>query len=185
MSKIRASRRASSFTESVIREMTRLAIAHGAINLSQGFPDFPAPDAIKEAACAGDRRRHQPVPVTWGAEPFRDAIADAVPNALRHAVGRPEREVTVCCGSTEAMIATMLGVLDPGDEVVVFEPFYENYGPDAILAGAVPRTVTLSPPDWTFDAASSRPRSTSARAASSSTRRTTRPARCSRATSSR
>src|SRR5215510_10062812 len=131
MSKIRPSRRASSFTESVIREMTRLSNEHGAINLSQGFPDFPAPEEIKEAA--------------------RAAIANEYRTRYGMSWVDPQTHVTVTCGSTEAMIAAMLGVLDPGDEVVVFEPFYENYGPDTIISGAVPRTVTLHPPDWTFD----------------------------------
>ena len=151
MSKIRASRKASSFTESVIREMTRLSVAHGAINLSQGFPDFPAPEEIKEAARQAIADDINQYPITWGAEPFRAAIADTYRTRYGMSWVEAERDVTVTCGSTEAMIAAMLGVLDPGDEVVVFEPFYENYGPDTILAGAVPRTVTLSPPDWTFD----------------------------------
>jgi len=153
MSKIRPSHKASSFTESVIREMTRLALAHGAINLSQGYPDFPAPTELKEAARRAIEDDINQYPITWGAESFREAIAAT----YRDRYGMPwvdaERNVTVTCGSTEAMIASMLGVLDPGDEVVVFEPFYENYGPDTILAGAVPRTVTLHTPDWTFDEA--------------------------------
>jgi aminotransferase len=151
MSKIRPSRKASSFTESVIREMTRLAIAHDAINLSQGFPDFPAPDELKEAARAAIAADINQYPITWGAERFREAIAESYRTRYGMSWVDAERSVTVTCGSTEAMIASMLAVLDPGDEVVVFEPFYENYGPDTILSGAVPRTVTLSPPDWTFD----------------------------------
>jgi aminotransferase len=151
MSKIRPSRKASSFTESVIREMTRLAITHDAINLSQGFPDFPAPDELKEAARAAIAADINQYPITWGAERFREAIAESYRTRYGMSWVDAERSVTVTCGSTEAMIASMLAVLDPGDEVVVFEPFYENYGPDTILSGAVPRTVTLSPPDWTFD----------------------------------
>jgi aminotransferase len=151
MSKIRASRKASSFTESVIREMTRLSVAHGAINLSQGFPDFPAPEEVKEAARAAITGDINQYAITWGAEPFRAALAETYRSRYGMSWVDAERNVTVTCGSTEAMVASMLGVLDPGDEVVVFEPFYENYGPDTILAGAVPRTVTLSPPDWTFD----------------------------------
>ena len=153
MGKIRPSTRASSFTESVIREMTRLSIAHGAINLSQGFPDFPAPTELKEAARAAIAADINQYPITWGAEAFREALA--ADYRERYGMGwvDAERNVTVTCGSTEAMIASMLGVLDPGDEVVVFEPFYENYGPDTILAGAVPRTVALHPPYWTFDEA--------------------------------
>jgi aminotransferase len=150
-SKLRRSAKASSFTESVIREMTRLSDLHGAINLGQGFPDFPAPDAVKEAARQAIAEDFNQYPVTWGVPAFREAIAAKYRRDYGMAVD-PDREVCVTCGSTEAMIAAMLGVLDPGDEVVVFEPFYENYGPDAILSDARPRTVTLHPPDWTFDA---------------------------------
>jgi aspartate/methionine/tyrosine aminotransferase len=146
----RRSLKAASFTESVIREMTRLSDLHGAINLGQGFPDFPAPDEVKEAARQAIADDHNQYPVTWGVPAFREAIAASYENVYGMRVD-PEREICVTCGSTEAMIAAMLGLLDPGDEVVVFEPFYENYGPDAILSGAVPRTVTLRPPDWTFD----------------------------------
>ena len=146
----RRSLKAASFTESVIREMTRLSDLHGAINLGQGFPDFAAPDEVKEAARQAIADDHNQYPVTWGVPAFREAIAASYENVYGMRVD-PEREICVTCGSTEAMIAAMLGLLDPGDEVVVFEPFYENYGPDAILSGAVPRTVTLRPPDWTFD----------------------------------
>ena len=148
---IRPSKRASSFTESVIREMTRLSVAHGAINLSQGFPDFAAPEELKEAARQAIADDINQYPITWGAEPFRAAIANEYRTRYGMSWVDAQKNITVTCGSTEAMIAAMLGILDPGDEVVVFEPFYENYGPDTILAGAVPRTVTLSPPDWTFD----------------------------------
>jgi aminotransferase len=151
----RTSQKAARFTESVIREMTRLAQAHGAVNLSQGFPDFPAPAHLKQAAAdaiAGDINQYT---VTWGAKELRDAIA-ADWAARVGAPIDPDRQVTVCCGSTEAMIATLLAIVDPGDEVIVFEPFYENYGPDAILSGATPRFVRLQPPlsaggSWTFD----------------------------------
>jgi aspartate/methionine/tyrosine aminotransferase len=142
--------KAASFTESVIREMTRLANLHGAVNLGQGFPDFAAPDAVKEAAARAIAEDHNQYPITWGVPAFREAIAALYGRRYGMRVD-PEREICVTCGSTEAMIAAMLGLLDPGDEVVVFEPFYENYGPDAILSGAVPRTVTLRPPEWTFD----------------------------------
>jgi len=142
--------KAASFTESVIRDMTRLADLHGAINLGQGFPDFPAPEEVKEAARRAIAEDHNQYPITWGVPAFREAIAAKYERTYGMRVD-PEREVCVTCGSTEAMMATMLGLLDPGDEVVVFEPFYENYGPDAILSGAVPRLVRLSPPDWTFD----------------------------------
>jgi aminotransferase len=148
---IRPSKRASSFTESVIREMTRLSVAHGAINLSQGFPDFAAPEELKEAARQAIADDINQYPITWGAEPFRAAIANEYRRRYGMSWVDAQKNITVTCGSTEAMIAAMLGILDPGDEVVVFEPFYENYGPDTILAGALPRTVTLSPPDWTFD----------------------------------
>ncbi len=138
------------FTESVIREMTRLAFQHGAINLAQGFPDFPAPEALKRAAAEAIAADINQYSITWGAKPFRDAIAAK----YRRTYGLdfdPEREITVCCGATEGMIASFLAVLNPGDEVVLFEPFYENYNPDTQLCGAAPRYVTLHAPDWHFD----------------------------------
>jgi len=146
----RTSQKAARFTESVIREMTRLANAHGAVNLSQGFPDFPAPEAIKTAACDAVQADINQYAITWGAKPLRDAIAAD----FHRRYGVPveaDTHVTVCCGSTEAMMSTMLAIVDPGDEVIVFEPFYENYGPDAILSGATPRYVQLREPDWSFD----------------------------------
>jgi aspartate/methionine/tyrosine aminotransferase len=149
-SALRPSAKASSFTESVIREMTRLANLHGAINLGQGFPDFPAPEELKRAAAHAIAEDHNQYPITWGVPGFRQAIADTYERDYQLVVD-PEVEVCVTCGSTEAMIATFLGLLDPGDEVVVFEPFYENYAPDSILAGVTTRTVTLRPPDWHFD----------------------------------
>ncbi len=145
-----ASAKAREFTESVIREMTRLARHHRAINLAQGFPDFPAPHEIKEAAVEALRADINQYAITWGAKPFRDAISNRYRDAYQMEVD-PERHLTVTCGSTEAMMATMLAVVDPGDEVIVFEPFYENYGPDAILSGAVPRYVKLHEPDWHID----------------------------------
>ncbi len=153
--KNRISQKASSFTESVIREMTRQANLHGAVNLSQGFPDFPAPEDIKRAACEAIEADINQYAITWGAKRFRDAIAAKTKWHLGLDVD-PDREVVVTCGSTEAMIATMLAVVDPGEEVIVFEPYYENYGPDAILSGAVMRYVTLHAPDetspvWHFD----------------------------------
>jgi aminotransferase len=150
VSRIHASARASSFTESVIREMTRLAALHDAINLGQGFPDFPAPEELKEAAARAIAEDHNQYPITWGVPAFRSAIADTYRRDYGLDVD-PEIEVCVTCGSTEAMIASFLGVLDPDDEVVVFEPFYENYAPDAILAGASLRYVRLIPPTWSFD----------------------------------
>jgi aspartate/methionine/tyrosine aminotransferase len=148
------SSKAAQFTESVIREMTRLALKHGAVNLSQGFPDFPAPAEIKRAAqdaIAADINQYA---ITWGAKSLRNAIAEKFQRTQGVALNPeidPEREITVCCGSTEAMMSSMLAIINPGDEVVVFEPFYENYGPDAILSGATPRFVKLRAPDWTFD----------------------------------
>ena len=155
MPRPRTSEKASRFTESVIREMTRLAQKHQAVNLSQGFPDFPAPEELKQAACEAIRADINQYAVTWGAKPLRDAIAADF--SRRYGVPvEADAQVTVCCGSTEAMMATMLAIVDPGDEVIVFEPFYENYGPDAVLSGATPRFVRLREPasagaDWTFD----------------------------------
>ena len=146
----RLSTKAAQFTESVIREMTRLAIQHKAINLSQGFPDFPAPETIKAAAREAISDNINQYAITWGAKNFRQAIAEKFARVQGIEID-PEREITVCCGSTEAMMASMMAIINPGDEVVVFEPFYENYGPDAILSGASPRFVRLRPPDWNFD----------------------------------
>ena len=143
-------RRTANFTESVIREMTRLAMKHSAVNLAQGFPDFAAPDALKNAAREAIAADFNQYSITWGAQPLRDAIAAKYRRWYGLEID-PEREITVCCGATEGMIASLLAVIDPGDEVVVFEPFYENYGPDAELCGAVPRFVSLRPPDWSFD----------------------------------
>src|SRR5438874_12666618 len=150
MSKLTGSRKALQFTESVIREMTRLSDAHKAVNLSQGFPDFAAPQAVKDAACAAINADDNQYAVTWGQRPLREAVAREFTRRYGVEVVADE-QVTVCCGSTEAMMATMLAIIDPGDEVVVFEPFYETYGPDAILSGATPDYVTLHVPDWTFD----------------------------------
>jgi aminotransferase len=150
MTRPRTSQKASRFTESVIREMTRLAQQHGAVNLSQGFPDFPAPEAIKAAACEAIRADVNQYAITWGAKPLRDAIVADLARRTGQTCD-PQTQVTVCCGSTEAMIATLLAIVDPGDEVIVFEPFYENYGPDAVLSGATPRYVRLREPDWSFD----------------------------------
>jgi aspartate/methionine/tyrosine aminotransferase len=144
--------KAARFTESVIREMTRLAMKHKAVNLSQGFPDFAAPEEIKEAARRAITEDFNQYAITWGAKSFRDAIARKFERTQGVSVD-PEREITVCCGSTEAMMAAMMAVINPGDEVVIFEPFYENYGPDTILSGAAPRFVRLHPPDWSFDPA--------------------------------
>ena len=145
------SARAASFTESVIREMTRLAMAHDAVNLAQGFPDFACPPELKEAAKAAIDADINQYAITWGARDFREAIAAKTQRFYPGWTVDPETDVTVTCGATEGMIAAMMAILDPGDEVVVFEPFYENYGPDAILSGAVPRYVTLHEPDWSID----------------------------------
>jgi aspartate/methionine/tyrosine aminotransferase len=145
----------SHFTESVIREMTRQAMLHGAINLAQGFPDFSAAAEIKHAAQEAIAADVNQYAITWGAKSLRNAIARQM-HAWQGVPVDPETQVTVCCGSTEAMISTLLAVCNAGDEVVIFEPYYENYGPDSILSGAKPRFVKLRPPttpdsEWTFD----------------------------------
>ena len=152
MARPRISAKAERFSESVIREMNRLAVAAGAVSLAQGFPDFPCPPELKAAAAAAVHDDVNQYAITWGSKPLRDAIAASTVRQFP-AWGEidPETEVTVTCGATEAMVAAMLGLLDPGDEIIVFEPYYENYGPDAILAGAVPRYVTLHEPDWSID----------------------------------
>jgi aminotransferase len=144
------SARTAHFTESVIREMTRLAFVHKAVNLAQGFPDFPAPANLKDAACAAIQEDVNQYSITWGAKPFRDAIA-AKYRATYNTDFDPQREITVCCGATEGMIATLLATTNPGDEIIVFEPYYENYHPDTLLCGATRKLVTLRAPDWTFD----------------------------------
>lgn len=143
------SARIGQFKESVIREMTRLAFKHNAVNLAQGFPDFPAPEEIKTAAQKAIADDVNQYTITWGAKPFRNAICESYRRFYDLDLD-PDREVTVCCGATEGMIATLLALLNPGDEVVVFEPFYENYWPDSQLSGAVVRYVRLCPPDWSF-----------------------------------
>jgi len=147
----RISLKAGGFTESVIREMSRLAAATGAVNLGQGFPDFPCPPELKAAAVEALHADLNQYAITWGAKPLRDAIAAKTARTHPGWDVDPETEITVTCGATEGMIAAFLAVLDPGDEVIVFEPFYENYGPDAILTGATPRYVTLREPDWSID----------------------------------
>ena len=145
----------SHFTESVIRDMTRQAMLYGAVNLAQGFPDFSAPAEIKEAAKQAVAADINQYAITWGAKSLRNAIARQM-EIWQGIPVDPEKEITVCCGSTEAMISTLLAVCNAGDEVVIFEPFYENYGPDSILSGARPKFVKLRPPkeesgEWTFD----------------------------------
>jgi aspartate/methionine/tyrosine aminotransferase len=149
------SQKAARFSESVIREMTRLAHRHQAVNLAQGFPDFPAPSELKEAAKRAIDADKNQYAITWGAKAFRDALAKKTARDSGVAID-PERELTVCCGSTEAMISALLATVDPGEEVIVFEPWYENYGPDAILSGATPVYVKLHAPasaaeDWHYD----------------------------------
>jgi aminotransferase len=146
----RISRTAAGFTDSAIREMTRLANQYGAVNLSQGFPDYPAPDAVKRAACDAVMADVNQYATSWGAR----ALVDAVAADLQRRYGLPvvaDQHVTVCCGSTEAMMSVLLAIVDAGDEVIVFEPFYETYGPDTRLAGATPRYLPLREPDWSFD----------------------------------
>ena len=145
-----SSERALKFTESVIREMTRVCLKHQGVNLAQGFPDFPASDEIKEAAVQAIRADFNQYAITWGTPALRQAIADKF--AWYNGVSMdPEREITVCCGSTEAMISSLMAIVNPGEEVIVFEPFYENYDPDTILCDATPRSITLHEPDWDFD----------------------------------
>src|SRR6267143_5402212 len=150
----RLSLKVQSFTESVIREMTRLNLAlngpERAVNFAQGFPDFDTDPRILDAAAMALRDGYNQYATTWGAPQLRQAVARKQAATWGRDVD-PETEVTVSCGATEAMIAAMLAAVDPGDEVIIFEPFYENYGPDCIISGAVPRYITLRPPDWTFD----------------------------------
>jgi aminotransferase len=145
-----SSSRAMRFTESVIREMTRICIKHQGVNLAQGFPDFPASEEIKEAAVRAIRADFNQYAITWGTPNLRQAIAEkfAWYNGVKV---NPDTEITVCCGSTEAMISSLMAIVNPGEEVIVFEPFYENYGPDTILCGSEPRFITLHEPDWHFD----------------------------------
>ncbi|HZJ42495.1 MAG TPA: aminotransferase class I/II-fold pyridoxal phosphate-dependent enzyme [Pyrinomonadaceae bacterium] len=146
----RVSKKAKSFTESVIREMTRESLKYSAVNLSQGFPDFAAPEDIKRKAMEAIANDVNQYAITWGSKDFRDAIARKTEWHLGLDVD-PETEITVTCGSTEGMIAAMMATVDPGEEVIVFEPYYENYAPDAILSDARPRYVPLREPDWSFD----------------------------------
>jgi len=140
----RTARRTHGFTESVIREMTRVAAETGAINLAQGFPDFAAPDVLKEAACAAIRADVNQYAVTWGSPRLRRALARKYADSYGMEVDE-SREVTVTCGATEAMAAALLATVDPEDEILIFEPFYENYGPDAVLCGARAVWVPLDP----------------------------------------
>jgi aminotransferase len=182
-SKYFLSDKVSHFTESVIREMTRQAMLYGAVNLAQGFPDFSAPHEIKQAAQQAVAADINQYAITWGAKNLRNAIARQM-GVWQGITVDPEKEITVCCGSTEAMISTLLAVCNAGDEVVIFEPFYENYGPDSVLSGAKPKFVKLRPPkeesgEWTFDEKELRRASISTRRRSFSIRRTIPPARSS------
>ena len=147
---IHTAHRASTFQESVIREMTRVANQHGAINLAQGFPDFPMPEPMKDAACAAIHGDINQYAITWGTPALRLAISEKYRRWYDMDVD-PDREITVTCGATEAMASVFLALVDPGDEVIIFEPYYENYGPDAILAGAKPVFVPLEGIDWQLD----------------------------------
>jgi aspartate/methionine/tyrosine aminotransferase len=150
MHRAATARRTHTFTESVIREMTRVARAHDAINLAQGFPDFPMPASMKEAACEAIHGDVNQYAITWGSKPLRDAIVGKY--ATRYGMPvEPETEITVTCGATEAAASVFLALLNPGDEVLIFEPFYENYGPDAILCDATPVFVPLRAPTWSYD----------------------------------
>lgn len=137
------------FTESVIREMTRICDEVGGYNLSQGFPDFECPKEIKEAAIKAINDDWNQYPVTFGEPELREAISKKV-SKYNNINCNPQTTITVTCGATEAMIATLKAIINPGDEIIVFEPFYENYGPDGILSGSTPRYVTLNAPDWSY-----------------------------------
>ena len=150
LARSRVARRTVGFTESVIREMTRLSAMHGAINLAQGFPNFPAPREVKDAAKRAIDADINQYAITWGSKSLRDALARTYGELYDMRVD-PETMLTVTCGSTEAMISTLLAICDPGDEVIVLEPFYENYGPDAAISGATPVFVPLRPPSFEFD----------------------------------
>ena len=139
------------FTESIIRDMTRVALRHpGSINLAQGFPDFPAPEPIKRAAIEAIQNDMNQYAVTWGITPLREGIATTA-RRYNGIEADPDKNITVTCGSTEAMMASLKAIINPGDEIIIFEPFYENYGPDCLLSRATPRYIRLRPPDWSFD----------------------------------
>ena len=145
------SRVTQQFTESIIRDMTRVALRHpGSINLAQGFPDFPAPEPIKNAAIEAIQRDKNQYAITWGTASLREAIA-AKARHYNRIEADPDKNITVTCGATEAMMASLRAIINPGDEIIIFEPFYENYGPDCLLSGATPRYIRLRPPDWSFD----------------------------------
>ncbi|MEW5912667.1 MAG: aminotransferase class I/II-fold pyridoxal phosphate-dependent enzyme [Thermodesulfobacteriota bacterium] len=138
------------FSESVIRNMTRICLQHQGINLSQGFPDWDTPEEVKEAAVKALRDGYNQYAITWGTPNLRRALAQRV-EAYNRIPCDPESQITVTCGATEGMIAALKALINPGDEIIIFEPFYENYGPDSLLSGATPRYVTLYPPHWRYD----------------------------------
>lgn len=138
------------FTESVIREMTRISDAMDGLNLSQGFPDFESPLLIKEAAIRAIKSNKNQYPVTFGEPELREAISKKILK-YNNIIANPSTEITVTCGATEAMLATLKAIINPGDEIIIFEPFYENYGPDGILSGATLKFVKLYAPDWHID----------------------------------
>jgi aminotransferase len=144
------SQKAARFTESVIRGMSVEANTYRAVNLAQGMPDFPAPAELKAAACRAIEADINQYAITWGSRSLRQAVAEHAGWHLGLTVD-PEAEITVTCGSTEAMLVALLSIINPGDEVILSEPFYENYWPDCVLAGATPRFVPMRPPDWRFD----------------------------------
>ena len=144
------SARTASFTDSVIRRMTRVSLQYGAVNLSQGFPDFDPPQAILDRLAQVAHEGPHQYAVTWGAQNFREALAKKQSRYMGLPID-PDREIVATCGSTEAMMCAMMTVADPGDKVIVFSPFYENYGADTILSGAEPIYVPLNPPDFSFD----------------------------------
>ena len=144
------SARTADFTDSVIRRMTRISNQHGAVNLSQGFPDFQPPKAILDRLAEVSAEDFHQYSITWGAQNFREALAEKQSRLMGRTID-PNGEITVTCGSTEAMMAAMMTVANPGDKVIIFSPFYENYGADTILSGAEPIYVPLTPPDFHFD----------------------------------
>lgn len=144
------SQRTASFTDSVIRRMTRVSLQYGAVNLSQGFPDFDPPQAILDRLAQVAHEGPHQYAVTWGAQNFREALAQKQSRYMGFSID-PDREIVATCGSTEAMMCAMMTVTNPGDKVIVFSPFYENYGADTILSGAEPIYVPLTPPAFTFD----------------------------------
>ena len=145
------SKRTETFTDSVIRRMTRVSLKYGAVNLSQGFPDFDPPKEILDRLAEVTKEDYHQYSITWGAQNFREALAEKQ-SALMGRKIDPNGEIVVTCGSTEAMMAAMMTVANPGDKVIVFSPFYENYGADAILSGAEPIYVPLYPPEFSFNA---------------------------------